>query len=111
MPGERYEGSHADYARLDALLNPRRPPSRWEPFTLKSLWTIARHGMSTLRQAVAGGQYEFPRGLFFGGAAPSRTHEILRENLGRWLQGSRSVVHLDFHTGLGPKAGRKLLIG
>jgi hypothetical protein len=110
LPGERYEGSHADYARLDQFLNPQRPPSRWEPFLLKALWTIVRYGMPTLRQAVAGGQYEFPQGVFYGGAEPSRSHEILRENMERWLQGSRSVVHLDFHTGLGPHTECKLLI-
>lgn len=110
LPAERYEGSPAGYAGLDDLLNPQRPPSRWEPFTLKALWAIARHGMPVLRQTVAAGQYEFPRGLFFGGAGPSRTHQLLEENLERWLRGSREVVHLDFHTGLGPKGACKLLI-
>jgi hypothetical protein len=110
LPGERYEGCSPGYARLDRLLNPLRPPSRWEPFTLKALWVIARHGMPALRQAVAGGQYEFPRGLFFGGAGPSRTHELLAENFERWLRGSQEVVHLDFHTGLGAKGTCKLLI-
>lgn len=110
LEGERYEGSPAGYAGLDALLNPRRPPSRWEPFTLKALWAVARHGMPALRQAVAAGQYEFPRGLFFGGAGPTRMHQLLGENLERWLRGSRCVVHLDLHTGLGPKGACKLLI-
>jgi hypothetical protein len=110
LPGERFEGAPEGYARLDAFLNPRRPPSRWEPFTLKALWLIARHGMSALRQAVAGGQYEYPRGLFFGGTGPSRAQQLLGENLPRWLAGSRGVVHLDFHTGLGPRGACKLLI-
>jgi hypothetical protein len=110
LPGERYEGFPAGYAGLDDLLNPQRPPSRWESFTVKALWAIARHGMPALRQTVAAGQYEFPRGLFFGGAGPSRTHQLLGKNLERWLRGSRDVVHLDFHTGLGPKGACKLLI-
>jgi hypothetical protein len=107
---ERYEGSSAGYAGLDGLLNPRCPPSWWEPFTLKALWSIARYGMPALRQAVAAGQYEFPRGLFFGGTGASRTHELLGGNLERWLRGSRDVVHLDFHTGLGPNGACKLMI-
>ena len=36
--------------------------------------------------------------------------QLLQENLPRWLSGSRRVVHLDFHTGLGPKGEYKLLI-
>jgi hypothetical protein len=110
LAGERYEGLPAGYAELNELLNPRRPPSRWEPFTLKALWTIVRHGMPALRQAIASGQYEFPKGLFFGGTGPSRTQQLLAENLKRWLRGSQYVVHLDFHTGLGPKGTCKLLI-
>jgi hypothetical protein len=50
------------------------------------------------------------KGLFYGGHEPSHMHQILQQNLGRWLQGSRNVVHLDFHTGLGPSGACKLLV-
>lgn len=110
LPGERFEGAPDGYVGLDAFLNPCRPPSSWEPFTLKALWLIARYGMPALRQAVAGGQHNFPRGLFFGGNGPSRTQQLLGENMPRWLQGSKCVVHLDFHTGLGRLGACKLLV-
>ena len=110
LPGEVYAGSPLGYARLDALLNPRRPPSRWEAFTLKAWWAIARYGMPTLKRVVAAGQYEFPKGLFFGGTGPSKMHQLLEENMSRWLRGSDDVIHLDFHTGLGSKGDCKLLI-
>ncbi len=35
---------------------------------------------------------------------------IIKQNLGRWLEDSASVVHLDFHTGLGTNGEGKLLI-
>lgn len=110
LRGDRFEGAPEGYARLDAFLNPRRPPSRWEPFVLKALGLIAKHGTPTLRQAIAGGQYSYPRGLFFGGEGPSRMQRLLEEHLPRWLAGSRCVVHLDFHTGLGRKGAYKLLL-
>lgn len=110
LPGERFEGAPEGYNQLERLLNPRRPPSPWEPFTLKALWLIARHGMPALRQAIAAGQYRYPQGLFYGGAGPSQIQQCLAENMPRWLQGSRSVVHLDFHTGLGLRGTCKLLI-
>ncbi len=110
LPGEAYEGASEAYASLDGLLNPRRPPSRWEPFRLKAAWQIARLGMPALRQAVAGGQFEFPRGLFFGGSGPSRLQHLLDEHLGRWLKGAGRVVHLDFHTGLGKSGTWRLLL-
>lgn len=110
LAGERFEGAPDGYAELDSFLNPCRPPSSWEPFTFKSLWLIFKYGMPAMRQAVASGQYNFPRGLFFGGHGPSRTQQILGENMPRWLRGSKSVVHLDFHTGLGRRGACKLLI-
>jgi hypothetical protein len=110
LPSERFEGSSAAYARLDAFLNPCRPPSRLEPVTLKALWLIARYGIPALRQAIAGGQYQYERGLFYGGSGPSRTQQLLREHLPRLLRGSKHVVHLDFHTGLGRHGTCKLLI-
>ena len=108
--GETFAGSPDGYARLDGLLNPPRPPSRWEPVTPKMLLAIARYGMPALKEAVATGQYDFPRGLFFGGARPSRLSEILSAHFDEWLGGCRHVMHLDFHTGLGERAACKLLI-
>ncbi len=110
LPGEVYQGSPPGYVNLDALLNRKRPPSAWEPFALKALLAITRHGMPRLKQAIAAGQYEFPQGVFYGGAAPSRMHELLEQNLARWLHGAREVVHFDFHTGLGAWATCKLLL-
>lgn len=110
LPGEKYEGAPAGYAELDELLNPRRPPSRCDLFSLQALWAVVRRGMPALQQSVAAGQYEYPRGLFFGGAGPSTTHQILGAHLARWLHRSRDVMHLDFHTGLGRSGTYKLLI-
>jgi hypothetical protein len=108
--GESYSGSPPGYAALNELLNPERPPSRWEPFTLRALFAIARLGMPALKQTIAGGQFDYARGLFFGGSKQTRTHEIVRDNLGRWVENCPEVIHLDFHTGLGSSATYKLLI-
>jgi len=110
LEGETYAGSPAGYARLDALLNPERGPSFLEPVTLKLLLAISRYGMPALKQTVAAGQYDHPRGLFYGGNGPSRLSEILSEHFDDWIGDSRRVMHLDFHTGLGAHATCKLLI-
>ena len=108
--GEAFAGSPKGYARLDHLLNPKRAPSPWEPITLKFLLAIARYGMPALKQAVAAGQYAYPRGLFYGGDRPSRLSEVLAAHFEAWLGDSRHVLHLDFHTGLGARAACTLLI-
>lgn len=110
LAGEAFSGSPQGYAKLDALLNPERAPSPWEPVTVKLLLAIARYGMPVLKQAVATGQYDYPRGLFYGGNKPSRMSEILCAHFDQWIGGSRQVVHLDFHSGLGEPATCKLLI-
>jgi Protein of unknown function (DUF2817) len=98
---EVYRGCPPDYPSLDSFLNPRSPPSRLEPFLLKSLGVIGQYGMSTLKNTLPVGQYEFPQGLFFGGNAPSQTHQIVTAHLRRWLGLAQQVVHLDLHSGLG----------
>ncbi len=110
LAGESFSGSPRLYRELDGLLNPKRAPSRWEPVTLKFLLAIARWGMPALKESVASGQYDYPRGLFYGGERPSRTSEILSRHFDRWLADSRRVMHLDFHAGLGAWANCKLLI-
>ena len=105
-----YVGAPAGYARLDGFLNPQSPPSRLEPFKLRALWNIWRVGLQPLKEAVAGGQYEFPQGLFFGGKAPSASTRIVQNNCDAWLAASQPVLHIDLHTGLGANGGYKLLL-
>jgi hypothetical protein len=107
---EAFAGCPADYPALDALLNPQRPPSPREPFLFKALWAIARKGMPALKQAIAGGQYEYPQGLFFGGRGPSESNDLIDAGMPAWLGGAEQVVHLDFHTGLGESGRCQLLM-
>jgi len=66
--------------------------------------------MPALKQAIASGQYEYPKGLFYGGSRPTATNRLLTKHLDEWLGASGRVMHLDFHTGLGRWATYKLLI-
>ena len=98
---DAYTGAPDGYETLDPFLNPASPPSRLEPFRLKALWHIRQHGLSALKDAVAGGQYRFPRGLFFGGHGPASSTRIMRHHLTGWLGGAPRAVHVDLHSGLG----------
>ena len=106
----QYTGSTEGYRRFDRLLNPRRALSRWDLFYLRALWAIAIHGKPSLKQALVTGQYDFPKGLFFGGRGPSRTQKMLQQHMKSWIGNARTVAHLDFHTGLGAWGTYKLLI-
>ena len=107
---DAYEGAPEGYEALDPFLNPASPPSRFEPFRLKALWYIRRHGLGALKNAVAGGQYRFPRGLFFGGHGPAPSTRIMRQRLGGWIGAARRTVHVDLHSGLGPRGRYRLLL-
>jgi Protein of unknown function (DUF2817) len=98
---EVYRGAPPAYSLLDGFLNPQSPPDRFEPFLWKSLGLINRYGMSTLKNTLPVGQYEFPQGLFFGGNNRSQTQSILTAHLRRWLGLSKQVFQLDLHSGLG----------
>lgn len=101
IPGEEFRGCPPMYATLDILLNPRTPPMRSDPYPLRSAWAVAHHGVSSLKQSIAGGQYEFPKGVFYGGRSHSQSLEILGKHMPEWLAEAGRVVHFDFHTGLG----------
>ena len=106
-----YRGAPPAYARLDGFLNPPSPPRRLEPVRLKAAWLIWRIGLQPLKQAVAGGQYAFPQGLFYGGQGPCRSTRVVQAHCDDWLPGRAEVLHIDLHTGLGPFGEYKLLLG
>lgn len=110
LDGEAYSGSPDGYAELNGLLNPTTPPNPVDRvlFYPRAVFNILRHGMPAMKNAVAGGQYDFEQGLFFGGNGPCRTVRVLDEYLPRWVGSARRVIHIDFHTGLGPRGTYKL---
>jgi hypothetical protein len=109
LEGEPYQGAPEAYAALDSLLNPKSPPSN-DRFALRAIWPILRFGMPALRQAIAGGQYEFPKGLFFGGKQLQPEMTEYRRFLATTLTSAERVIAIDVHTGLGKRAEDTLLV-
>jgi Protein of unknown function (DUF2817) len=109
LTGEEYRGSSPIYGKISPLLNPERI-GQVDWFLPKMLGAIAKYKLANIWQAVAEGQYDFPKGLFFGGQAASKTQQILQEHLPDWIGASQNILHLDFHTGLGKWGTYKLLM-
>jgi hypothetical protein len=110
LDGERFSGSPPTYREIDWLLNPKYPPRRFDFLTLRSLPTVLRHGREELKRAIAGGQFDFPLGLFFGGHGPSSTRRLLEAEMPRWVGSAEHILHLDVHTGLGLRGNLALLL-
>ena len=96
------------YARLDELLNPPSPPAA-DLFRLRLVCRAARHGPRRVQQAIAEGQYRYPRGLFFGGSELEPGPASYLHWLGSNLHQAEYLMALDLHTGLG-RRGESLLM-
>jgi hypothetical protein len=103
-----YAGAPETYAKLDGLLNPASPP-RHDFFALKASRFILQYGMAALKQSIVGGQYEFPRGLFFGGRQMEEGPHLY-ETFVRRLSGVDELTVIDVHTGIGKFAEDMVLV-
>lgn len=108
VDGEGWAGAPARYRAIDALINPPGPP-RHDFFYAHTVACVLRHGFASLKQAVAEGQYEFPRGLFFGGKTLEEGPRLYLEWGRATLAGARYIFALDCHTGLGKRCRESLL--
>ena len=108
-PHEKFAGAPDGYQKLDGFLNPATPPSR-DLFYLRGAGLLARYGMAALRQAIAGGQYVNPKGLFFGGARLEQGPAKLQEYVADHLAAVERIVAIDVHTGLGRFGDDALLV-
>ncbi len=106
-----FGGAPEGYRHLNGFLNPQRLPSAIELFGARAVAKIIRHGMSSLKESVASGQYEFAQGLFYGGAELSQSALLMAANMQRWVGNARKVLHIDLHTGLGRYGQLRLLCG
>jgi len=70
--------------------------------TMKFFWYGLTNGRDALKQAVSGGQYNHPQGLFYGGRQEAWSNKIIRAIADKYLGSAKRVVLVDFHTGLGP---------
>ncbi len=59
----------------------RRPGRRAPRRSSGSTRFVAEHGERALQQAISGGQYHHPQGLFYGGVGPTWSHATLRQVL------------------------------
>jgi hypothetical protein len=100
VDGEAFTGAPELYRVLDPLLNPPSPPAR-DGFPVRAAALAMRRGFHRVKQAIAEGQYEFDRGLFFGGRELQEGPRLFCAWLQEHVGYAAYVFALDLHTGLG----------
>lgn len=94
---------NAKYAELDSLLNPE-DMGEGKIETIMAELNKLQESMDflTFLKAVSGGQYHFPKGIQYGGTAPTWSRTTAEAIWEAELKGAEIVVQIDLHTGLGP---------
>jgi predicted deacylase len=106
----RWEGmreSNPEYDRVWAFLHRPRPLGSWALANLRFLGGVVRLmmelGVSRAREAILSGQYRHSQGFYYGGTETQEEARALitlqEEALARYDR----IVHLDMHTGYGPR--------
>ena len=102
-----YAARNEGYTLIHDLLNPSGPAAAGgvfeRLFLLEAIYHIAVHGIGALRQAALQGQYEYPRGIYYGGDDHEPQRAALEGLLLRVTSAYRAVLLVDFHTGYGER--------
>lgn len=72
-------------------------------YTLQLFWHIAHMGMKNFRYALLLGQYRNPTGLYYGGRKRPEETQILMDLYKQMMNSYDQILHLDMHTGYGPR--------
>jgi hypothetical protein len=92
---------NAAYDELSGAIVPTTwPPSDAANALLEQY--LRKHGPAKLQEAVSGGQYDYPEGIFYGGRNPTWSHITFRHVLQEQATRCRRLAWIDLHTGLGP---------
>ena len=98
------------YRELHAWLCPERCDEDSERAFLEAAQKlVAERGYAWVKDAVTRGQYEFPDGLYYGGARREASTAFLRRVFARHVAGAVEALCIDLHTGHGEHGSYTLL--
>lgn len=106
--GEEHDPKfNLDYETMADFLMPRGPISNLfmdkVRFLLGLMFNRLRLGKQRLNAAPILGQYRFNQGIHFGGETPQQESQLVMKLYREAFQQCDHIVHLDMHTGWGPR--------
>lgn len=103
------------YELFDPLINPTQTASasllKRIGFWFKLLIRVFQNGKEQLRQAIIQGQYQFPKGIFYGGTEKNSLQITLENFLIPQIKNRKHVFLFDIHTGYGERGVMHLFAG
>ena len=106
-PAELDATVNVDYARLNWLLNPVGTITQLTlsktAFVGRVAHSLVTSGAGCLRAATLLGQYRYPRGIYYGGDTLQPETQRLIALYREHFRAYERIVHLDMHTGYGPR--------
>lgn len=104
---ELYSTINEGYPEISDIINPkekvetRNLANRF--FFLKAIKEIIKRSMSVFRQAILQGQYEYPKGLFYGGNDFEPQIKNLVQSIDSICDPYKTIFAIDLHTGYGKR--------
>ncbi|MBL8022021.1 MAG: DUF2817 domain-containing protein [Leptospirales bacterium] len=102
-----FQTKNEGYSKINSLLNPTEQANPGNLsnrfFPLRAIYNIVMHSMAALRQAALQGQYEYPKGIYFGGSDFEPQKEILSPRFLQVASSYRAIMLIDIHTGYGAR--------
>jgi len=100
-----FESVNQGYITLDSWLNPPKPVNlssvRNSSFQVSAIQKIIKHSMGALRQATLQGQYNYEKGVVFGGFALEPSIEAITPLISNIAKPYKMVFNIDLHSGYG----------
>ena len=100
--------TNKEYPKVDRFLGPtgKIGNALWHEagFYLSLGKTAITEGADTISDALLGGQYEYPQGVYYGGTGDEASTVFLKDVFTQCLESSyENIVHIDIHSGYGPR--------
>ena len=106
-------GTNPDYPKLAPFLSPQKALGNITLEKLlffdQTLHQLVLFGPRRVREAALMGQYAFPKGIYFGGQELQPETRVMMDLYRSAFAGYRQIIHLDLHTGYGPRTQMTLV--
>ena len=97
-----------DYPKVDSFLGPKVTMGNIVGHELSFYGSMIKElvedGADTISNALLGGQYEYPEGVYYGGNGDEASTTYLKDVFRQTLESEyKNIVHIDVHSGYGPR--------